>query len=149
MKLTEHFSLSELLASQTATRRGFVEQFKPSDFVIDNLKMVCVEVLEPLRKEIGLPITISSGYRCFKLNKAVGGAVNSQHLIGQAVDIAVVGMNTMEIVAALKKANIEFDQCIEEFGDWVHISFNKDNNRGEYLQARRVKGKIRYSSLIV
>lgn len=87
-KLSSHFTLHELVASRTATRKNIAEQFAPPDDIISNLKFLAVNLLEKLREKNGnTPLFVSSGYRCPRLNKAVGGARNSQHLQGQAVDI--------------------------------------------------------------
>jgi zinc D-Ala-D-Ala carboxypeptidase len=147
MRLSEHFMLDELLESQTARRKGIDEQFNPSDEIKLNLQSLCIEVLDPLRKEVGLPIYISSGYRCKKLNRVIGGALNSQHIEGKASDIKVKGMNNFEIISAIRKAGIDFDQCIEEFESWVHISFNRGNNRNQFLKASLLNGKVVYSPL--
>ena len=85
MKLTEHFSLSEFERSATADRLH-IDNTIPEE-LIPNLKNLCVQVLEPLREHFGTPVVISSGYRCPALNRAVGGASNSQHLTGEAADI--------------------------------------------------------------
>ena len=76
-QLTEHFSLDELIRSTTATTRGICNM--PYQAAIDNLQNLCQRVLEPLRQWAGVPVKISSGYRCRELNKAVGGVRTSQH----------------------------------------------------------------------
>ena len=57
--------------------------------MIENLKALCMEVLQPLRDYLEKPVVISSGYRCSEVNKAVGGVSGSQHLKGEAADIHV------------------------------------------------------------
>jgi hypothetical protein len=73
-QLTRNFTLEELLKSDTADRWGFKEQYTPPENVIDNLKDLCVYILQPLRDELKLPIRISSGYRCPRVNAKIGGA---------------------------------------------------------------------------
>lgn len=80
MQLTKNFTLAEMLRSQTATRNNIKEQFNPPKSVIDNLTLLCENVLQPLRDNICKAISVSSGYRNPKVNKAIGGATNSQHL---------------------------------------------------------------------
>jgi hypothetical protein len=85
-------------------------------------------VLEPLRVAMGKPIKISSGYRCEKLNKAVGGVYNSQHLKGQAADIDIQGdMEFGRKIFDYIKNHLPFDQLIWEHTAsgtyWVHVSF--------------------------
>ena len=87
--VTMHFTIEELYASETAKRLGIDN--KPSVQKMINLVYLAANVLEPLRVAMGEPVKISSGYRCEKLNKAVGGVYNSQHLKGQAADICIDG----------------------------------------------------------
>ncbi len=83
--LTAHFSLREMCASGTAIRLGIKNE--PSEEVINRLQQLCEHVLEPLRQRFGV-IRITSGYRCERLNKAVGGVKNSQHRLGEAAAAA-------------------------------------------------------------
>lgn len=119
MKLSAHFTLEEMTASQTATRRGLNNT--PNDSAIDNLRRLCL-VLEEVRKVVGKPITVTSGYRGRELNQAIGGASNSQHTYGCAADIKVHGLTPDEIIRMILTANIRFDQLIREYDSWVHIS---------------------------
>ena len=94
-----------------------------------NLVYLCAYVLEPLRVAMGEPIKIGSGFRCEKLNKAVGGVYNSQHLKGQAADLCIggdlkKGRRWFDIIKNL----LTFDQMIWEKNPktgscWVHVSF--------------------------
>lgn len=142
MHLSENFTLEEMIRSSTASRRGYKEQFAPGPEIIANLKDLCVNVLQPLRLYIKKPVFVSSGFRCERLNKAVGGVKNSQHLTGEAADLQAVGdMENRELFEAIKKSGIPFDQLLWEFGDhnnpdWVHVSFSK-NNRGQVLYIGR------------
>lgn len=147
MKLTEHFTLEAMLRSQTATRLGISEQFYPKKPIIDALEALCFFVLEPLRIAIGKPIHINSGYRCARLNRNIGGVSNSQHISGEAVDITVEGMTNVEIISAIKKLELPVDQCIEEFGSWVHVS-HCGKNRNQFLTAHKLDGKTVYTNYI-
>ena len=71
----------------------------------------------------------SSGYRNYLVNKLVGGASNSQHTRGQALDFTVPGMSVPDVISFINKTGIEYDQLINEYGKWVHISFVKGKNR--------------------
>jgi zinc D-Ala-D-Ala carboxypeptidase len=144
MNLTKNFSLDELLSSQTATRRSIKEQFEPSDAVIVNLRNLCENVLQPVRDKLGRVIVISSGYRCPKLNSAVGGASTSQHVKGEAADISAIGLTTEELYNFIINSGVEFDQIIQEFGRWVHVSFKKGRNRKMKLRAVKVSGRTKY-----
>ena len=85
IQLSKNFKLSELTASETARRRKINNDAPES--VIENLRNLCQNVLQPLRDYVGKPITINSGYRCPLLNSYVGGSKNSQHKFGEAADI--------------------------------------------------------------
>ena len=83
--LTPHFRLSEFSRSATVDSLG-IDNSVPKE-LIPSLKNLCEHVLEPLREHFGIPVVISSGYRCPALNRTVGGVSNSQHLKGEAADI--------------------------------------------------------------
>ena len=124
--VTMHFTLEELYASDTAKRLGINN--KPSIQKMINLVYLAAFVLEPLRVAMGRPINISSGYRCEQLNRAVGGAYNSQHLKGQAADINIDGdMAFGRKVFDYIKNHLPFDQLIWEHDRsgtyWVHVSY--------------------------
>ena len=93
MQLSEHFLLSEFTRSSTAERLGIdnsLDASNPLDQdVINNLRNLCEQILEPLREFAGQPIIISSGYRCPQLNIKVGGVYSSQHTLGEACDIRI------------------------------------------------------------
>lgn len=144
MNLSSNFTTDEMLRSDAATRLGFGEQFMPSDEIIANLTALCENVLEPLRTKLGLPILITSGYRCQRLNVAIGGAASSQHTLGQAADIHVEDMLVHELYEWIKKSNLPFDQLISEFDRWVHISY-KVPQRHSCLIASKVNGQTVYS----
>ena len=85
---TPHFSLSEFVASRTARDHGINNT--PPEEAVENLRALCVHTLEPLREALGLPIVITSGYRCKELNHLlVNHSVKSQHMNGQAADFYV------------------------------------------------------------
>lgn len=131
-KLSPNFTLHELLASQTAKRKGIDEQFDPPQEIIDNLQFLCKNLLEKLRLlNDERPLFISSGYRCPRLNKAVGGAKNSQHMQGQAADIDFGSRKANKVFFnRIVKSGIEFDQLLNEFDfAWVHISLKREGNR--------------------
>jgi hypothetical protein len=131
MNLSPHFTLEELTASETAARRGIDNT--PPQAVIARLRHTAMG-LEAVRIRLGAPVIISSGYRSPELNLAVGGSTNSDHMTGDAVDFICPGFGAPStIVSALKDAGIEFDQLIEEFGRWVHMSFGL-RRRGQVLR---------------
>jgi hypothetical protein len=145
MNLSLHFTLEEMLASQTATRLSIDEQFSPPDSIRENLKALCESVLEPIRAGVDSPIHISSGYRCERDNNAIGGAKTSQHTKGQAADISTANKTVEELYLLIKNSDIDFDQLIQEFDRWVHVSYTAVGvNRKECLRAIKVNGVTKY-----
>lgn len=119
MQLSKHFSLRELTTSEIAERKG-LENY-PTGVELDNLVRLA-EKLEEVRKVIGKPIMINSAFRSIEVNAAVGGVKSSQHCLGCAADIRVPGMTPDEVVKAIIKSKIQYDQLIREFDLWTHIS---------------------------
>ena len=147
--ISRHVSHKEGVRSNTAARKGI--ENTPSEEQLTKMKLVSKKVFEPLREWVGGPIKINSFFRCYKLNKAIGGSKTSQHMSGQAMDIDdTFGHKTNAEMFNYIKDNLDFDQMIWEFGDddnpdWVHISYvSPDENRGRRLKAYRVSGKTRY-----
>jgi zinc D-Ala-D-Ala carboxypeptidase len=137
MQLSKNFYLSEFLESQTARRHGISEQFNPSKEVVENLRLLCVNVLQPLRDKSG-SIKISSGYRCKRVNDIVKGSATSEHMTGQAADIQGLQMSNSELFKLIQALKLPFNQLIWEFGTkqspaWVHVSFNKSLNKKQIL----------------
>tara|TARA_R110001606_G_scaffold219342_2_gene367201 strand:- start:5812 stop:6261 length:450 start_codon:yes stop_codon:yes gene_type:complete len=146
MKLSNNFSLAEMTRSSTATKKGIDNT--PNSSQIENLLILCDNVLQPLRDALG-PIVISSGFRSVKLNTAIGGSSSSQHcaLKGAASDIDLGLLNAK--VFNYIKSNLIWDQLIWEFGSedcpsWVHVSFNEGHNRKQILKAIKKDGKTKY-----
>ncbi len=151
MKLSEHLDLVEVTRSTDAKRLGIKNE--PTAEHLENLKKLAENIFEPIRNHFGVPIFVSSGYRSSKLNKAIGGTKNSQHLLGQALDLDMDASKsgvTNKMVFEYIKSNLNFDQLIFEYGtkdapDWVHVSFNpNDKQRKQVLRAKRVAGKPKY-----
>lgn len=145
MELSTNFTLAEMTRSETAARKGIDNT--PSLAVIENLSLLCNNLLEPIRSLVretygeDKVVVVTSGYRSPKLNKAIGGAPNSQHIQGQAADIHVPGL-TIEELFKFIVANFDFDQCIQEFNSWVHVS---TVNRKQALRAVKVEGSTKYN----
>lgn len=134
MQLTEHFTLNEFVRSETATNKHIDNT--PSQEVVDNLRALCRNVLEPARVAFGSPIYITSGYRCPALNKAVGGKPTSQHLRGEAADLQVRGVkNLRKLYNAIKDHGV-FDQLLYESNGmtkWIHVSYTSYGNRRQAI----------------
>lgn len=120
-----YFTQSELCKSATAKRLGLSNV--PTFLDVVNLSRLCETVLDVARKELNAPITVTSGYRCPAVNKAVGGARNSQHLYGLAVDIVCDDMPRLFDILA---SNPNIDQLLYEQGKngrtWIHVSISKE-----------------------
>ena len=140
MQLSEHFTLEEFTASQTAVRRGLNNQ--PTPAMIDKLKRTA-ERMEEVRSVLGVAIQINSAYRSASVNRAIGGSSTSQHCKGEAVDFVAPQFGTpKEICRAIITAGVKFDQLIFE-GTWVHISFT-DSPRRSMLTAVFHNGSASY-----
>ena len=138
-QISKNFTLEELLYSQTADARGIANI--PTHEVIVNLCALTHHVLQPLRNALGVPIHISSGFRCPRLNKEVGGSSTSQHLKGQAADLSIGG----DMVKGRRwftwiQSHCDFDQLIWEHDNngvyWVHVSYCADGkNRKQVINS--------------
>lgn len=136
MQISEHFSLQELSVSELAVRNGWDNSPSPQE--LENLTRLA-QLLEQVRTLLGKPIVINSAFRSKQVNDAVGSKDSSQHRIGCAADIRVVGMNPDEVCRAIMASEIQYDQIIREFydpekgGGWTHISVpNKPNDYFRY-----------------
>ena len=151
MNLSKSFTLNELTKSQEATRLGIDNT--PNEEQIQNLKILCEKILQPLRDFYGMPVSISSGYRSIALCEAIGSSAKSQHTKGQAADFEIFGVPNKEVAEFIVK-NLEYDQCILEFWNenepnsgWVHCSYSSNGNRMQYLKAEKLNGRIVYTVL--
>jgi zinc D-Ala-D-Ala carboxypeptidase len=149
MQLSKNLSLREVTKSQTALQLGIKND--PSKEEVHNLKDIAENVFQPIRDHFNVPIAVTSGYRSKKLNQAIGGSKTSEHMSGCALDLDADvhgGVTNKEIFEFIKK-NLEFNQLIWEFGDdnnpdWVHVSFDKGNNKKRVLRAGRDKSGTFY-----
>jgi uncharacterized protein YcbK (DUF882 family) len=128
----KYFTLKEL----TTTNTGLDN--KPNDEQIDNLINLAEKLLDKSREILGEPIRVTSGFRSLTVNKKVGGAYNSQHTKGEAVDL--VCNNNAKLFQILSKMN--FDQLIWEKGTdqqpaWIHVSLKRNGiNRKQILHIK-------------
>ena len=148
MNLSANFSLKELTKSDTATRLGIDNT--PNQETIDNLKMLCEKVLQPVREHFGKSVTVNSGYRSPESNAAVGGSKTSDHCKGQAADIEIDGVDNPDLAQWIMD-NLDYTQLILEFYErgkgssgWVHVSYDPKNLKKQELTAVKVAGKTQY-----
>lgn len=143
MNLTKNFTLRELTRSATADRLGILNE--PTNSIMTNLKELATTVLQPIRDKWGQPIIVTSGYRCPKLNAAVGGAKASQHMLGQAADIHTVSDKVSDnyqlfelIRGMVEKGELQVGQLIDEYGyNWIHISTPHLKHNNQVLHIKK------------
>jgi hypothetical protein len=139
MKLSENFSLSEFVKSGFADKYGIDNT--PTPEALEYIKKLATEILQPIRDEFGEPIIVSSGYRCERVNNGIGGAKNSDHKYGAAVDIKTVTDTLTDnrrlwdcIIRMKDEGKLKCRQIIWEYGrrkvgsDWIHLSINNQYN---------------------
>lgn len=148
-RLARNFTLQEMTRSITAARRGLKNEVPLS--LLGNLKRTALW-LQLLRDRLSesidkdCSVNVISGYRAPDVNRALGGSVNSAHMQGLGADFYTDHHTVPELQRLISElmTDAPFDQCIEEFGQWIHIGLKTyseiDESRGELLIARRVKG---------
>ena len=129
-RFTKNFTLMEFLVSPIADEHHLVEQYNPGEIIVENLRDLCINVLQPVRDELGFTLTITSGYRCPKLNELAKGSLTSDHMRGFAADIICQDNN--KLFETLKK--YKFKQIINEYNlAWAHVSYDKNNLKNQIL----------------
>ena len=131
MNLTKNFTLEELCHSSYALRWDIDNT--PNEEQIENLTQLCTNILQPLRDALGIPMVIDSGFRNHEVNHAVGGSDTSQHTEGKAADVVIPGMSVIDVIRKIAELKLPFDQMIFEYGQWTHVSFDKERQRGQIL----------------
>jgi hypothetical protein len=143
--LTPNFRKWEFTVSETAARLDIVNSPSPGEW--DNLRALSENCLEPAHEACG-PLQVTSGFRCFALNKAIGGAANSQHMLGEAADIIPYHGSLSDLFKWIYFSDVPFDQLLWEFGSWVHVSHVKDGaQRHQALIASKVNGNTAYAAV--
>ena len=132
MNLSPNFTLEELTVSEIAQRKNLDNT--PNATETANL-IRTAELLEQVRTLLNKPILVNSAFRSKPVNDAVGSKDSSQHRIGCAADIRVPGMTPKQVVQACIDGGIPFDQIIEEFGSWTHISVPNTKDTAPRKQA--------------
>ena len=148
IKLSPHFTLQEMTHSDTAKKHNILNI--PTEPQIKNLKLLCNEILEPLRSYYeDKPIRVTSGFRSPTLSEKIGSSKNSQHCQGCAVDFTMPGFDNRNVASHIKN-NFIFDQLILEYYDendplkgWIHVSIVQgDGNRKDALTKDREGYKV-------
>ena len=145
MNLSKNFTLEEMTKSATATKYNIDNT--PDAECLSNLKNLCDNILQPIRDEWKQPIIVTSGYRCPKLNKRVGGAKNSDHIYAAAADIHTVSDTYTEnkklwnlIIKMINERKIRCRQIIDEYNlNWIHLSINHNKNSYKLNEVLHIK----------
>jgi hypothetical protein len=128
--ISEHITFEEATQSATAKKMNIANI--PNVEELACMVTVANECFEKIRAWYSKPIRINSFFRCVELNKLVGGARNSQHVKGEAIDIDAGSLSENRKIFDWCKKNLVFDQLIWEYGgEWIHISFKKGMNRNQ------------------
>ena len=130
MQLSKNFTLQELTRTSKESLQAINIEQATNDLVVQqNLTDLAVKILQPIRDFYGVPVTVTSGYRCKALNIAVGGSTTSQHSYGEAADIQIDGHSVDEIFADIRSGKVVDlgnvgQVIIEKVGcaKWIHIS---------------------------
>lgn len=134
----KYFTIQELTISNTAQRKSIDNT--PDQKAAAALTALVANVLDPLREAWGRPIVVNSGYRCPKLNRAVGGVARSQHTKGEAADIRTLSNRRWEneqLFKLIVQLKLPFDQLIDEHGySWIHVSYSEGKNRRQVLHVK-------------
>jgi zinc D-Ala-D-Ala carboxypeptidase len=148
MNLSANFSLHEMTKSETALRMGLDNT--PDSEATENLRNLCVNVLQKVRDHYGKGVKVNSAYRSPESNAAVGGSKTSDHCKGMAADIEIPGVPNAELAQWIMD-NLEYTQLILEFytpgipdSGWVHVSYDPNNLKKQELTAMKVAGKTQY-----
>lgn len=131
--MAKYFTIGELCKSDVAVEKRITNT--PDNTTIERMNALMEECLDKVREMWGKPIGVNSGYRSYELNKAVGGAKNSQHLRGEAADITTgTKENNRKLFDLIVASDIPFDQLIDESDyKWLHLSYCTDYNRKQVL----------------
>ena len=148
--ISKNFTVTEATNSRTAKKWNINNSFKKQK-QYNSAVLLAEKVLEPLREHFNTPIRVNSWFRSKRLNTLIGGALFSQHVKGEAVDISLYNVKgELSSLFYYIKDNLEFDQLIWEFGDednpdWIHVSYRHNRNRKQVLIAyKNIKNKTKY-----
>lgn len=136
MNLTPHFTLNELCCT---THKDLAKTNLEEAKKIMGRMYMLAGFAERVREIIGKPIIINSGFRCVKLNNAVGGSLSSQHLYAEAIDIRVSGKTSNEVFQIIAASDLKYDQLIlEKAGNaqWVHVSIGSKKEKLIYKNGK-------------
>ena len=139
MKLSRYFTFEELT---TTTHKALLKENRKE--ALDNFQLIedLAFFAEQVRAILNVPMIITSGFRCDKLNEAVGGAKYSQHLFFRAIDFKPKGMSIDEAFSRIKMSNLVYKQLIKEHSgdsEWVHVSMGYERENLIYKDGKYTK----------
>ncbi|EMN90471.1 D-Ala-D-Ala carboxypeptidase family metallohydrolase [Leptospira weilii] len=149
MNLSKNFTIKQLTVTQTGLENN------PDEKSIESLKRLCETILEPLYESVGLPISVSSGYRSPTINRKIKGSPTSQHTKGQAADFGIKGMSKSDICKKILELDLPFHQLINEGtvsgATWVHVSIAPEGvkPKKEFLNAYGATGTMKYQRVSI
>lgn len=135
----KYFTFNEFFRSDLADTVGIVNYPAPEVERLVRFHIIALvdHVLDPIRERLGVPVRITSGYRCKALNELVGGKDSSQHLAGYAADFTIDGLAPSEYrrLAFWCADHLDFDQMIVYAKRrFIHVSYvSPESNRHEVL----------------
>jgi hypothetical protein len=143
MQLSKHLSRAEFERSDAATNYGISNSMNSGQLA--KAMALAENCFEPIREHLAKPIRVNSGYRSPAVNKRIGGALTSQHSLGEAIDLDLHDRDLFEWIID----NVTFDQLIYEAGNdteaaWFHISYREGHNRKQVLRMIKKGGKSTY-----
>ena len=159
MRISQNFSLQELVYSPTAIHAGIDQEDHLDNNAVSRITALVLKILQPVRDQFG-PTKVNSCFRSPQLNILIGGSQKSQHCCSgtsAAADIEIISekISNLELAQWISK-NLEFDQLILEFytsGDqnsgWIHCSYSREKNRKQVLTANKENGKTVYHNGLV
>lgn len=151
IKISQHLFRHEVEHSRTAAIHGIDNSM--GSIELQKMILLANFLFEPVREILGVPIVVSSGYRCPMLNELIGGARHSQHMKAEALDLTCPSKGNKALFDAILEYG-DFDQMIWEFGDenqpaWVHVSYkNQHDNRRKVLVAYKEEGQTKYKNYV-
>lgn len=136
-RLSENFTLAELIVTDQGVWNS------PNAVEVAYLRALVIGVLQPLRNALRRPVKVKFAFRSEAVNRLVGGSPDNQHRLGQAADISVDGITSLALARTIVALQLPYDQVIEEFGLWVHVSHGPRNRRQQLTAVKRM-GKTVY-----
>lgn len=138
IRLGEFFTLDEFVKTSTG-----LDNVPPPE-VVERLRKLVQNILDPLRRAVGKPIRITSGYRSPLVNANIeGSSKTSQHMKGEAADLQIAGMSNQQIVDIIRQLRLPYDQLIDEQRGsalWIHVSYNTTGTPRYQWMTRRDPG---------